>query len=212
MAASSLGGTLNDLLLRDQFLVLRQWNARHGGAGSPWLRINVPATLRTREDALMPAANALGFAFLTRRGRACDDANALFDSIRRETETIRKYRLGLYFVGGLAMACRVPGAIPWALATPAVVCYRRAEQFGQSAAPCRTAAARRPTRLRRCGVAARRRRAATATTNPAAIAVLSYGGETTVNLRCDPHDFTIGQSEAFLAEYIAQLDRSVRSS
>ena len=45
----------------------------------------------------------------------------------------------------------------------------------------------------------------------AAIAVLSYGDETTVNLRCDPHLFSDAQARCFLAEYIAQLDRTARS-
>ena len=37
----------------------------------------------------------------------------LFDSIRRETEAIRRFRWGLYFLGGLGVAMRLPGAIPW---------------------------------------------------------------------------------------------------
>ena len=48
----SPGGTLNDLLLCDLFAVLRQWNVRYGSPDNRCLRIIMPATLRTREDAL----------------------------------------------------------------------------------------------------------------------------------------------------------------
>ncbi len=210
-AATSLGGTLNDLLLRDMFLVLRQWNSRHGGPRNPWLRINVPATLRVREDVLAPAANALGFTFVTRRARACDNADQLFESIRRETEAIRKYRLGLYFVGGLAMASHVPGLIPWALGRKRSFATVVLSNLGKV---LRHANLPRRDGCLVCGDAVLRRVTGVPPIRPltrAAVAVLNYGGETTVNLRCDPRHFTVAQAEEFLAEYIGQLDRTTKS-
>src|SRR5262249_25603423 len=55
---------VNDLLLRDLFLVLSTWNREHGARTSS-LRINVPTSLRNSSDRLLPAANSLGFAFVT---------------------------------------------------------------------------------------------------------------------------------------------------
>ena len=209
--ASSLGGTLNDLLLRDLFQVLGHWNSRYDGPGNPWLRINVPTTLRTRDDALAPAANALGFAFLTRRTRECEQGDELFDSIRRETEAIRRFRLGLYFVGGLAMACRVPGVIPRMLerkrSFATIVMSNLGKIFHRTALP------RRDGRLM-CGDAVLLRVAGVPPIRPltrAAIAVGSYGGETTFTLRCDPRHFSVEQAEGFLAEYIARLDHTAES-
>ncbi len=210
VVASSRGGTLNDLLLRDLFQVLLRWNAQHDGPGNPWFRINVPATLRTRQDTLAPVANALGFTFLTRRARDCSRGEELFDSIRRETEAIREFRLGLYFVGGLAMAMRLPGAIPWALrrnrSFATIVLSNLGKVLGRTGLP------RRGGRLV-CGEAVLQRIVAVPPIRPltrAAIAVLNYGGETTVNLRCDPQFFSEAQAHRFLAEYIAQLDRTAQ--
>jgi hypothetical protein len=211
VVASSLGGTLNDLLLRDLFQVLLQWNTRYDGPGNPWFRINMPATLRTREDALAPVANALGFTFLTRRARDCSRRCELFESIRRETETIRQFRLGLYFLGGLAMAMRLPGAIPWVLRRNRSFATIVLSNLGKVLR--RTDLPRRDGRLI-CGEAMLQRITGVPPIRPwtrAAIAVLSYGDETTVNLRCDPHVFSAAQARRFLAEYVAELDHTAQS-
>jgi hypothetical protein len=211
VVASSQGSTLNDLLLRDLFLVLRRWNAQHDGAGDPWLRINVPATLRTREDALAPAANALGFTFLTRRASECERDAELLESIQRETEAIRQFHLGLYFTGGLAMARRLPGVIPWMLrrkrSFATMVLSNLGRVLRHSGLP------RRDGRLI-CGDAVLQRITGVPPIRPltrAAIAVLNYGDETTVNLRCDPHLFSAAATGRFLAEYVAQLERTAQS-
>ncbi len=211
VVASSLGGTLNDLLLRDMFQVLEQWNARHDGPGNPWLRINMPVTLRAREDASAPAANALAFTFLTRRAGDCRRGDELFASIRRETETIRQSRAGLYFLGGLAMAMRVPGAIPWVLrrnrSFATIVLSNLGRALRHSALP------RRDGRIV-CGQAVLQRITAVPPIRPltrAAVAVTNYGDETAVSLRCDPRLFSQAQSGQFLAEYMAQVERTARS-
>ena len=209
--ASSLGGTLNDLLLRDLFQVLLQWNARHDGPGNRWFRINVPATLRTRHDALAPAANALGFTFLTRRARDCERSSELFEWVRRETEAIRKFRLGLYFLGGLAMAMRVPGLIPWVLRRNRSLATIVLSNLGTILR--RVALPQRDGRLV-CGQSVLQRITGVPPIRPltrAAIAVIKYGDETTVSLRCDPRLFSAAQARRLLAEYIAQLDRTAQS-
>jgi hypothetical protein len=203
--ASKLGGTFNDLLLRDLFQSLCRWNARKPGSDNPWLRINMPTTLRTREDAAMPLANALGFTFLTRRAADCKDGTALFDSIRHETETIRQFRSGLYFLGGLDFVGRVPGAMPWIL--------RRRRSFATIVLSNLGTVLRRSSLPRRdghlvCGEAVLERIVGVPPIRPltrAAIAVIGYGGETTVSLRCDPHCFTLAQAQEFLGEYVAQI-------
>ncbi len=72
-AAARQGATVNDLLLRDVFLTLREWNAeRSSPADDRWLRIAIPIKLKTRDDARMPAANGVSYNFLTRRESWCD--------------------------------------------------------------------------------------------------------------------------------------------
>jgi len=100
--ASSSGATTNDLLMRDLFLVLGRWNETHEGLPARRnLRVLMPQNLREGEDYRMPLANAMSFAFVTRRASWLIRPAALLDSIREETEAIRKGKLSLYFLGGL---------------------------------------------------------------------------------------------------------------
>ena len=95
--------TLNDVLLRDLFVTLQRWNQDCGGQPERQrLRILMPQNLRGPEDAAMPAANAMGFAFLTRRSPSCDDPQEMLHALRDETDTIRRGQLSLYFLAGLA--------------------------------------------------------------------------------------------------------------
>jgi hypothetical protein len=112
--ARRLQGTVNDLLLRDLFCVLADWNQGSPDARRP-IRILVPTNLRTKEDAAMPVANVLSFAFLTRSGPEIADRRRLWETIRDQTAAIRRWRLGLYFVGGLAIACKLPRFVRWFL-------------------------------------------------------------------------------------------------
>lgn len=112
MAAQRRGVSINDLLLRDLFLVCCQWNARHAPiAPTHWLRINMPQSLRQRQHERMPAANVMSQAFLTRQAGDCKDPERLLYGLRAETAAIKRWRLGLYFLGGLALADRLPGAL-----------------------------------------------------------------------------------------------------
>ncbi len=112
LAAQRRGISINDLLMRDLFLVCCQWNAQHGRiAPSQWLRINMPQSLRQRHHEHMPAANVMSQAFLTRQAGDCTDPERLLYGLQAETAAIKRWRLGLYFLGGLALADRVPGAL-----------------------------------------------------------------------------------------------------
>ena len=105
---------LNDLLLRELFLVLRRWNAVQGSTDSRWLRILMPQNLREDADGPMPAANMVAFAFLTRTCRQCDEPDALLASIRAETEAVRRGRLSMYLLGGMGTMLSA-GLLPWLL-------------------------------------------------------------------------------------------------
>ncbi len=123
-AARKRNATLNDLLLRDLFVTCSQWNqAEHPGRPGRWLRINMPQNLRERHHDRMPAANAMSQAFLTRQVADCADPELLLDGLRRETEAIRRWRLGLYFLGGLSMAERIPGALRLGMALLGRQCH-----------------------------------------------------------------------------------------
>ena len=107
------GVTVNDLLLRDMFQTLHQWNAgQELGSGKHWLRIAVPVNLRTSDDDRMPAANGVSYTFLTRHGSQCADSHELLRSIRRETDVITRRRRAVLFLRGFQVMERIPGAMP----------------------------------------------------------------------------------------------------
>ena len=86
---------MNDLLLRDLFLTMEQWNRPQPKfSRRPWLRIMMPTDLRSGEDYEMPAANLTGYTFLMRTIRDCASPSELLQSIRNETALIKHRRSG----------------------------------------------------------------------------------------------------------------------
>ncbi len=116
VAATAGGAKLNDLLLHDLFLALRDWNAQHDeDRPKRYLRVVMPTSMRGRDDLAMPAANVMSYSFLTRRTDACQAGSELLGGLRGETDAILKYRLSLYFIGMLAVAQRWPFLMSWGL-------------------------------------------------------------------------------------------------
>jgi hypothetical protein len=208
-AAGNAGCTFNDLLLRDAFLAVQQWNVAHGATRNGWMRINVPTTLRDREDKHMPATNRLGFAFLTRNPRQCADPAYLLLDIHREMEAIRRDRLGLYFLGGLEMGRRLRGMIPRMLHSPRCFATIVLSYLGQLFPRSPLAG---PDGRLRCGDLVLETVAGVPPIRPlthAALAVLRYAGRTSLHLHCDPHAFSQEQAHGLLDHYLSQLQRSV---
>jgi hypothetical protein len=206
--ATSCGVMLNDLLLRDLFMVIGKWQTQNGGRAGDWLRVNVPVSLRGAGDRVLPAANRLGFVFLTRRLRDCRDGTSLLQSIHEEMTRIRKKNLALRFVGGLAVASRIDGMMKWFLnrkRTYATIVFsnlgrvlnvrqlpRRQRQIVSGGILLKQVSAVPPIRpLTR-----------------ASIAVITYGEEVTVNLQGDLNYFDIAQVSELLGRYVARLKQT----
>lgn len=210
--ATRLEATLNDILLRDMFLTLSQWVNQRGEGPRRWLRINMPTSLRRREEHVMPAANVLAFAFLSRRVRGCADRAALLRGIRDETRLIRQARLGLYFIGGLALASKLPAVLPWMLhhqRSFATVCL---SNVGRVLA--RSGLPRQAGNLV-CGDVILKNLRGVPPIRPgtqASLAVVTYGHETSICLRCDPHAFRLQDRQAFLEAYVRQLQQTAFQS
>jgi hypothetical protein len=111
-AARRQAVTVNDLLGRDLFLALHAWRHAQGVADEDsWLRLMVPVNLRTDGDRQLPAANVVSSVFLDRRGRDCDDAVLLLQSIHDEMDLIKRLQLGFTFVFSLHVARYLPGGL-----------------------------------------------------------------------------------------------------
>ena len=105
--------TLNDVGMTLLFHILADWNRERGNARDDQrLRILMPADMRTGADVRLPAANRMGFAFLTRRVGDCGDLESLLRGIREETVYIKSTRIALDFVESLGVVCRFPRLLP----------------------------------------------------------------------------------------------------
>ena len=103
---------VNDVFLCALFQTLAEWNApRAPYRGGRWLRVMVPTDLRTRGDAAIGAANVMGYAFIDRRARDCENAAALLAGIGDEMRSVRLTRAGHRILDGIALVDRVPGLL-----------------------------------------------------------------------------------------------------
>jgi hypothetical protein len=212
--AKQADATTNDVLLRELFLLLANWNERHGGlpAGKR-LRILMPQNLRENEDYKMPLANAISFAFVTRKASWCARPAELLESIRQETAAIRDGKLSLYFLGCM-QTMRSWGLLQKIADGP----------FGFGAAiltnigdPSRQFIAKLPRiddavqagNVRyhgMVGVPPTRPRTGVVFT------VANHGPTMSITYRWDPHQFDPQSGRQILDEFVAQLNATAQSS
>ena len=126
------GATLNDLLLRDIFLTLRQWNAgRASAAANRWLRIAIPVSLRTGDGTCTSAANSVSYNFVTRDSSQCGDVRALLLGIRRENDVATRGRRSLLFLNSFRFLERIPRGGPPVPGLQSLLRHSRVVEHGQ---------------------------------------------------------------------------------
>jgi hypothetical protein len=207
--ATADDASLNDLLLCELFATIHRWNQRHGSpADRQWLRITMPTNLRVREDNAMPAANVMGYAFLTRRGADSLDRRALLRSIRDETRAIRGGRLAAHFLKTIGMIGRLPGGMRWAM--PGRRCFSTAV-LTNVGDPTRRFHAELPRRDGKIvvGDMVLERVSGVAPLRPGtrlAVSLSKYRGCLEFSLRCDPREMSAAASQEFMDAYIARLN------
>ena len=212
-AATQQHVSLNDLFLRDLFHAIVDWNERIRPArpGSR-LRINMPINLRSRIHNRMPAANAMSFAFLTRRLDQCRDRRALLNGIRRETDVIRRCGLGMYFLGGVACSQRVPGLLRLAVAGHRCFSTAVCSHMGEASRRFGVRFPREAGNKVVAGNVILENVTATPPVRPktrAAFTTSIYAGTLTVSVRCDPHLFAAEDSRRLLGLYVEKLTNSM---
>jgi hypothetical protein len=210
--ANSHGARVNDVLMRDLFQVLTQWNSRCGKLRpSQWLAVNMPKNMREPGDEAMPAANRMSYAFITRRARETTDAAGLLEFVRNETELVRKYGLGLFFLGNIASVQAVPGMLKWLLSGERCFATTILSNFGNV------------TRQTGCGFPAENGRlivgnvrlerwlvaAPVRHLTRSSFAALTYAGRLNICLRCDPRHFSRAASRELLERYVARIKQSL---
>ena len=211
--AAARGATVNDLLIRDLLVTMDAWQSvARPGRSAPWLRIVMPTNLRPSRRTVMPAANVLSFAFLTRRRTECRDPDALLAGIQFETHAIKRWKLGSYFLATVTCLQRIPGAL--ALWTSGKRCLATALLTNLGSDATRSFTARFPRREGRIvmgdvrlegliGVAPLRR------ATRASLAVLGYAGGFSLTAYCDPQSFPAETTGEFLALYRDRIEKTI---
>jgi len=210
--ADRLGVTLNDLLLHELFLVMRDWNAngRAGGRRQRY-RVMLPVCLRRRADARTPASNIIGYTFITRSAAQLQDARRNLEEIRAETARIKHRHRARRFVDTVAAAATVPGLLASVVRLPRTLASGVFSNLGD---PTRRFTARFPHRDGRvvcgnltleevAGIPPMRSR------TRATFLILSYNLTLTVNVRCDPRRFSSTDTQKLLSLYTSRLRAAV---
>ncbi|MBI1246289.1 hypothetical protein GC197_00405 [bacterium] len=202
--------TVNDLLLRDLFVTLREWMIDRGvDVGSRYLRILMPQNLRSRGDGSMPTTNDVGFAFLARRGSMISKPQQLLESLAPETAAIRQQNLSRHFIGGLEVV-QALGLLDRMLngsscfATAVLTNFGNAWRRFQSKLPITDnglvvgdmvydgLTAVPPCRPHTSGV----------------FCVCTTSDQISISLKHDPFHFTVDESQELLARFVQQITRS----
>ncbi|MHB1033666.1 MAG: hypothetical protein ACYC35_27040 [Pirellulales bacterium] len=209
--AGRCGVTFNDLLLRDLFLTMEQWNRQQWSWHRwPKLRIMMPTDLRSGDDYEMPAANMTSYTFITRAARMCASPDDLLRSIRNETGLIKHQRSGTTFMDMLLAASNRPGLLRFLLSRN--LCLATAI-LSNLADPSRRFTARFPRQAGRivCGNLVLDRLTGVPPLRPktrATFSVSQYDRRLTLGLRCDPHVFRMEDTAALLRLYEQRLRES----
>ena len=103
--------SLNDLMLRDLILTLRDWNLEYPPLGKAPLRIDMPMNLRTPDQRELSAANCVSHTFLKPNPQLFDQPKRLLAEIVRLTRKMVYNRDGMMFNCWLRTGFWVPGVV-----------------------------------------------------------------------------------------------------
>ncbi|HEX4413203.1 MAG TPA: hypothetical protein VH107_06210 [Lacipirellulaceae bacterium] len=209
-AADARGATLNDLLLRDLFLTMREWNERHGSKSRQRFAIMMPTDMRDSQDCEMPAANLTSYNFLSRDSRSFDKPDDLLASIQAETSRIKSDRLGTKFMSAVNWMSRKSKLLPFVASRN--VCLATAV-LSNAADPSRrfTAKFRREAGRIVAGDLVLESITGVPPLRPktrATFSISQYQRRLTVSLRCDPSCFTLEDAAALLNLYMERIRKS----
>lgn len=111
-AARRYDVTVNELLVRELMLTLRDWNQRHTTVKeNDQISIMVPTNLRNLDHDQMPAANVMGSVAFQRSLSEMADSDKLLASIKEESQFYKKWRYGAAVLDGLKVLRWLPGSL-----------------------------------------------------------------------------------------------------
>lgn len=204
------GTVLNDILLRDLLLALNKWNAGlPGKSRGKHIRILMPTSLRAEGDQRVPAANILGYTFITRHPKQLESPDELLKSIHFDTTAIHRYKLGWMFVDGVARYQSIKKFLPFVDRMVSKGCFATAilSHMGNAV---NQLSSRLETEDRRIKVGNLILESMLSTPpvrqqTRAAFATYTFNGQLNINLRCDPLTFSVADTNQLLDLFCEQL-------
>jgi hypothetical protein len=104
--------TVNDLLVRELLLAIRDWNQRHSSVKeSDQISIMVPTNLRNLDHDHMPSANVMGLVAFQRSVSEMNQPEKLLESIKMESQFYKRWRYGAAALDGMKVLRWFPGAL-----------------------------------------------------------------------------------------------------
>lgn len=213
--SKNLGLMLNDLLILELFQAMHFWNSQVRGRNENGrYRIMMPVDLRSTDDFETPAANVIGYTFLSRSGSDLEHRGKLAASIREETAGIKHHRLGERFNDMVAVADGVRFFKKFAMRLPRALCTAVLSNVGDPSRRFLSKFERRGG----CVVAGNLVLQRISGTPPvrkrsrASFSIVTYRRELTISVRCDPFEFSKADSDHLLKLYIASLRQHLKDS
>lgn len=117
--ARKRNATVNELLMRELMLTLRDWNQQHAKLRNRHsIAILMPTNLRNLEHDEMPATNIVSYVMFQRKVRDLRDPNRLLDSLRQESQFYKRWRFGVAMLDSLKVLKWMPGVLSLVLNFP----------------------------------------------------------------------------------------------
>ncbi len=106
------GVTVNELLVRELMLAIRDWNQRHSSIkDTDQISILVPTNLRNLDHDHMPAANIMGLVAFQRPVADLNQPEKLLESISAESQFYKRWRYAAVTLDALKVLRWIPGSL-----------------------------------------------------------------------------------------------------
>lgn len=202
------GASLNDLLLSDLCIAIKDWNTQHHSF-SRWrpIRIMIPMSLRVDGDEEMPAANVVAMVFVDRNPYWLPNPRWLLKTIVWELNFIKALRLSLAFVRSVTIADHVPGGLRYL--TRPTRCYATCVLSNMGRVFSNAPLDYEEGKLITGGMKLEAVESAPPIRphTKIALSVVSYAGNMALILNYDRHAFTPQAAEEFFAVVMQQIEK-----
>src|SRR6056297_1094968 len=207
--AEARGQSANELLIERLLVSLRAWNKEQGKDKKGTFCIMMPMDLREADTRMGTAANLVTYALVRRDREECMESEQLIDSLRQEMVRLKHQRHRTPFMNMMAYLTRYPSWLKRWYAGRGCAATAILSNTGD---PTKRFTVPLPSEkgivragnlrlLDISGVPPMRNG------THLTISIFTYRRVLKICLRCDPHRFTVAQSQQFLDHYTSMIHR-----